>query len=141
MSFWTAEADAQARELWVKGLTGREVAQLIGAPSASAVVARMWRLGLQRMGSSRRRARPVLLTLRSESPIASSIVHPPCRPKPWLAREERECAFPIAGEGADLLSCCNPAARRSSYCPAHRAIVRAAVPPPIAVTAEVACRG
>jgi hypothetical protein len=46
-------------------------------------------------------------------PIASS----PC---PWLVRRPNECAFTIDGEGWAVLSCGNPCAQASAYCPGHR---------------------
>ncbi len=45
-------------------------------------------------------------------------------PRLWLTRKPGECAFPIGGEGATLISCCNPSARQT-YCPAHRRLIRA----------------
>lgn len=44
------------------------------------------------------------------------------RGRPWLQREQGECAFPVAGEGAATLSCCRPAFR-GEYCAAHRSIM------------------
>ena len=45
-----------------------------------------------------------------------------CSPRPWLSREDWECAYPVAGEGVSTLSCCNTPVRRG-YCAAHRAAV------------------
>lgn len=39
--------------------------------------------------------------------------------RPWLERAAGECAWPLAGEGAELISCARPAAR-GGYCAAHR---------------------
>src|SRR5579875_4114545 len=41
-------------------------------------------------------------------------------PRPWLTRKAGECAFPVLGEGEDVLSCCRPATD-GPYCAAHRA--------------------
>lgn len=43
--------------------------------------------------------------------------------RPWMDREEGECAWPI-GEGTELWSCCEPVARapnglRRAYCAVH----------------------
>lgn len=149
-SFWTAEKDAAAQVLWRKGLSGREVARLIGAPSHSAVIGRMWRLGAKRSGlvaatnhravagvlramsrptdslkgmncgaSAKRRSRAVGGPLVAEAPLP---VQTPvlCAPRPWLSREDHECAYPVAGEGQGVLSCCNTPVRRG-YCEGHRA--------------------
>ncbi len=45
-----------------------------------------------------------------------------CSPRPWLTRENWECAYPVAGEGVSTLSCCNTPVRRG-YCAAHRAAI------------------
>ena len=139
-SFWTAEKDAAAQALWRQGLSGRDVARRIGAPSSGAVIGRMWRLGFKRpaqvarvnqyagMGVrravadipwpkrtfSRRGAWPKVAErpLPQQTPVL-------CSPRPWLSREDNECAYPVAGEGAMVLSCCNRATR-SGYCQAHR---------------------
>lgn len=42
--------------------------------------------------------------------------------KPWLERKFGECAYPISGEGADVLSCCQPA-QPNGYCKAHAALM------------------
>ncbi len=47
-------------------------------------------------------------------------------PRPWLSRRRHECAFPVAGEGATTLSCCNPCGRWT-YCEAHRGVMRGAL--------------
>jgi hypothetical protein len=48
--------------------------------------------------------------------------------RPWLEREPGECAYPIRGEGVELISCAQ-AAKRGGYCAAHRrAMFRAADP-------------
>jgi GcrA cell cycle regulator len=44
-------------------------------------------------------------------------------PRPWLTRDFGECAFPVGGDGAALLSCCARVRPRSAYCAAHHAIV------------------
>jgi len=122
MSFWTADADARACALWMEGLSGWEVAQVIGAPSASAVVSRLWRLGLRRRPRSGSVARRKWTGITAVSTAPPPVVHPPCRPRPWITRQDGECAFPVDGEGVSLLSCCNPTAARSVYCPGHRAV-------------------
>lgn len=40
-------------------------------------------------------------------------------PKPWELRGRRECAFPVAGCGSMVLSCCEPIQGRGPYCHAH----------------------
>lgn len=49
--------------------------------------------------------------------------------RPWLERRFGECAFPVAGLGADTLSCCTDT-DGATYCAAHRKIMIAEAPPP-----------
>lgn len=46
-------------------------------------------------------------------------------PKPWVERAFGECCYPVSGEGADTLSCCNPAPKTAAwnYCPTHLAVM------------------
>ena len=46
--------------------------------------------------------------------------NPDCQPRPWLTREDGECAFPSGGSGADTLSCCRPCVPGKQYCAEHR---------------------
>lgn len=148
-SFWTADRDAVARDLWRKGLSAREVARLIGAPSHSAVIGRMWRVGATRpaqvaadnhraAAALRRNASETLSPGRSQGKGFSAcfgrraggpkLVEAPlppqtpvlCAPRPWLSRLDHECAYPVAGEGRDVLACCNTPVR-GGYCAGHRA--------------------
>lgn len=154
-SFWTAEKDAAAQALWRRGHSAKEVALKIGAPSQSAVIGRMWRLGAKRsaqvalgnqrqaMGVRRAKAQEIRekslegleRTRRSSGRFGPSLPLPPqtpvlCSPRPWLTREKGECAYPVAGEGVGVLSCCNASGRRL-YCQAHdKAVHRKPCPPP-----------
>lgn len=40
---------------------------------------------------------------------------------PWTQRQARQCAFPVDGEGADTISCCNPTER--TYCAGHERVM------------------
>jgi GcrA cell cycle regulator len=42
--------------------------------------------------------------------------------KPWLERRFGECAYPISGEGAETVSCCQPA-ETTGYCAAHGSVM------------------
>lgn len=42
-------------------------------------------------------------------------------PKVWTERAHNECTWPVGGEGADTLSCCNPISERS-WCAGHMAL-------------------
>jgi hypothetical protein len=54
-------------------------------------------------------------------------------PRPWMSREDGECAFPVDGEGLTLRACCNPC-DGGAYCPAHAAVMRG---PPAQPTADL----
>ena len=51
-------------------------------------------------------------------------------PRPWLTREDGECAFPIAGDGMRLRCCCNPCGP-GPYCEPHAAALRGPPAPPV----------
>ena len=50
-----------------------------------------------------------------------------CDPRPWLSRDDGECAYPVSGHGAAVKSCCQPCPGQT-YCPPHRAAMLR--PPP-----------
>lgn len=48
--------------------------------------------------------------------------------RPWITRQNgRECAWPVSGEGADTLSCCNPT-NGKTYCPTHTQVMTGSMP-------------
>lgn len=60
--------------------------------------------------------------------LAGDLPAEPCAPapfdaalaKPWTERRFGECAYPVAGEGADTFSCCSPCGE-ATYCAFHAA--------------------
>lgn len=52
-------------------------------------------------------------------------------PRPWLTRDPDECAFPVEGDGAGVMSCCNPCGP-AEYCSAHASAMRGPPAPPVA---------
>ena len=52
-------------------------------------------------------------------------------PRPWLTREKGECAFPVAGDGVSVLSCCNPCGPKG-YCRPHVIAMRGPPATPVA---------
>lgn len=148
MSAWTPEQDAELHRLWkVEGLSASLCAKQFPGRTRNAIIGRVFRMGWCRPEASapnmraaypkrvanvaRRHQQPapafragkwkdgnvqaptpaVLPTGDIESPNA----------KPWTERKARECAFPVSGEGADVVSCCNPA--EATYCASHFAIM------------------
>jgi hypothetical protein len=49
-------------------------------------------------------------------------------PRSWLTREHGECAYPVAGHGKAVLSCCNPCGE-GGYCEPHAAALRGSPDP------------
>lgn len=46
----------------------------------------------------------------------------PATARPWTSRRFGECAFPVAGLGAETVSCCGPT-DGGPYCAGHRAVM------------------
>lgn len=127
-SFWTDERDVSARRLWSAGVSAKEIAARLEAPSASAVVSRMWRKGWRRPPGRGRGA--------GANPCGQA-PRPGCQssgprdfedgiavaPRPWLSRSNGECAFPVDGDGWTVRSCCNRC-HGFDYCEGHRAVMR-----------------
>lgn len=140
---WTK---AQARVLvdgWRAGLSSGEIARQIGGEATRNAVARKRvRLGLparrgalsdvamrvngRRSGTGLRalpspnggRPRGVALAVRL-GPLPGST------PRPWTLRLYGECCFPVAGSGADTLSCCEPVEVAAGlYCWRHKRVLR-----------------
>jgi GcrA cell cycle regulator len=145
---WTDARIAELARLWAAGISASGIAEALGDVSRSAVLGKLHRLRLlksRNAASAPRRfegvpsAAPPVQPPTPPAAAASSAAAPepprsPWReevfaplprssPKPWLAREFAECAFPVGGEGAELVSCCEPTAGRSAYCARHHRIV------------------
>lgn len=132
MSFvWTSDVVEKARRLYIlDGYSAAETARRIGA-SRSAVIGKAHRMGwaedrppalayanlvrANRLGAERDRPRP----LSRRPPPADLGEAETSAPRPWKERAPGQCAWPVAGEGEHVLSCCAPSGR-DSYCPAHR---------------------
>jgi hypothetical protein len=127
-SFWTSERDAFARRLWLAGASAKEIAASLQAPSASAVVSRMWRRGWRRPPVCGWRPAPcpsVQVSRTNCQPARSADFDAviAAAPRPWLSRSSGQCAFPVDGDGWTVRSCCNPCPG-AVYCEAHRAVMR-----------------
>lgn len=69
-----------------------------------------------------RRAPSPSVSRRPNAPPRAPVVVDASLAKPWLERAFNECAYPIGGEGADTVSCCQPS-NGTGYCAGHRAIM------------------
>lgn len=139
MSFrhWTPEDDKILIENWTQGFAANDITKLLkGDRSRCSVIGRAHRLGLSNQGfhkitqvlaaKARAEARPK----PEPKPPKPSMFKPPSAPKhieppspderafarPWEAREARQCAWPLDGEGGTW-SCCAPTER--VYCRRH----------------------
>lgn len=153
---WTDTRIAQLERLWSEGVSAAGIAEALGDISRSAVLGKLHRLRLLRSrkaASAPRRydgpagPRPAdVAAVRPALPAPRARAMPPepprspwreaafealsgTVPRPWLSREFGECAFPVGGEGGDLVSCCAPTRPRSGYCAAHHAIAFKPVSP------------
>ena len=150
---WTEARIEEMRRLWKDGLSAGQIAAELGGTSRNAVLGKLNRLKLLRSrlpaSPPMRAPREVLpplsdaargLALRAVAPeppaypeldVPESVFSPlPGVPaRPWLSREDDECAFPVGGDGADLKSCCAPVRQGSAYCAVHhRRVYRAEAP-------------
>lgn len=130
MSFcWTDDVLRAARRLYLEeGMSASESARRLGI-SRSALIGKAHRMGwaAQRdpavaIANQVRGGRALARALRPRRPDVPLPPQPdvPCSPRPWMDRRPGECAFPVAGEGEAVMSCCAPSGLRS-YCPPHTA--------------------
>jgi hypothetical protein len=144
LDVWSPADIATTIRLWDAGKTGEEIAkQLSVKRTRSAVLGYVHRLRVagqsftrkttpkgQRLRDKgeRRQARSMRVAAPPRPPKLRKEPRVPPPPvdasnaKPWTERTFGECAFPISGEGADMLSCCTPTGGKT-YCRAHHALV------------------
>jgi GcrA cell cycle regulator len=141
---WNDDLVAQLRSLWATGLPRSQIAAQLGL-TAGMVAGKRHSLGLPpRTGEARlaaeaangrrsarlcgfvgRTLNPKFELEAPAAPLAGST------PRPWEQRNFGECAFPVAGWGAETLSCCLPTLEVGPYCEGHRAIVAGRPWPPV----------
>lgn len=110
--FWSEELLSSLKRLWMLGIRTQEISETIGV-GRTAILTKAKELDLPKRGQvhirqPREEYRPAPVLLKGTE-------------KPWVERKFGECAYPVAGEGADTLSCCAPT--EGTYCAAHRAIM------------------
>lgn len=141
--------DRRLRAGWLEGLSYPEIAGTFGeGVSASAIKNAVHRAGLTRAfddsrhqeqklhnrmagvasaqkrldGQGARSAAPEPLADWPEMPGPL----PGSSPRHWLERGSKECAWPVGGQDADLLSCClprDPKDPKTQYCVAHKSML------------------
>lgn len=125
---WDEERTAVAKEMWMRGDSASTVSRALSARyavtvSRNSVIGRITRCGFERpaavetwrLNSRRCVVAPVDEPKAPPAPVA------PMTARPWITRAYRECAFPVAGDGADVMSCCARTDEKQSYCAVHRA--------------------
>ena len=133
MSFcWTPDVIRAARRFYLElGLSATESAQRLGT-TRSALIAKAHRMGWAEerdpalaTANLVRAGRVLSRMLQPAAPPRGPA--PPrgarpvgCKPKSWLERLPGECAFPVAGEGEAVMSCC-ASSGAATYCAAHTA--------------------
>ena len=140
---WTKQQEAALVEGWREGLSSGQIARKVGGEATRSKVARKRsRLGLPARTGALAEAAMRVNGRRSEtglratpSPgrgipkgVAKAVRLGPLQgstPRPWVLRAYGECCFPVAGSGADTLSCCEPVEGPAGvYCWRHKAILR-----------------
>jgi hypothetical protein len=137
---WSRDDVAVLTADWADGLSSGEIGRKLGV-SRCAVASKRRTLGLPpRTGlaqieaehaNGRRNAPRKLSPGRPKGAALAERLGPlsGSTPRPWVLRMIGECCFPVAGSGADLLSCCLPTFG-GIYCLGHRAILAGRPWPP-----------
>jgi GcrA cell cycle regulator len=153
---WTDARIAQLARLWGAGVSASGIAEALGDVSRSAVLGKLHRLkllrsrqpasaprrydgptsaagdvALRRLGAQREHGGRAAPPSPPKSPWRESAFEPLAgtAPRLWLTREFGECAFPVGGDGEEILSCCAPVKPHSAYCATHHKLVFKPVPP------------
>lgn len=148
MTFWTDERTETMRKLWADGWSASMIAEKLGGATRNAVISKAHRLGIQGREEPQRpggkngykvarpkpeskprkpdvRTKPIR-PIMAPTPVPIPVGEVPATARPWLERALGQCAYPVAGEGADTWSCCAPTDR--TYCAGHAALMYSAVP-------------
>ncbi len=140
---WTDKHVADLKRLWGEGKSGTEIAAIFGGISRCAVLGKIHRLHLAKRPKDQRQARPradrpakqrprvnntggarkvEAIRIKGKHPIPPPAVIDASFAKPWLQRQFGECAYPIAGDGDETVSCCAPC-HGHRYCAGHRKVM------------------
>lgn len=157
---WTVKRVTLLRSLWRDGVPGGVIAKRLGI-TRGMVAGKRHSLGLPpRLGivakaaqgaNGRRtamlceaagsRADPATVERKAAAVAALELLVKPLQgsnPKPWELRRWGECAFPVEGFGAAILSCCEAAFGRRPYCFGHCEILAGRPWPPVDAAPELA---
>lgn len=144
MNVWTPDMDAQITTLWYEGRSATQIGALVGK-TRNAVIGRVHRLRLKRAMASPPPAKPKphrrggaapsrirSARLASPKPAKATVAKSPDihlvpseTARHWTTRGYGECAFPVAGDGEHVLSCCAATGDGATYCADHRKVMYA----------------
>lgn len=141
---WTDDRVERLKRLWLDGLSASQVARQLGGVSRSAVIGKLYRLGLAGMGGSTRRqgaTRPLAgagaprrvatLRLKPATPLRPIATLPD---EPGLVRDlaalsRGDCRWPIGDPGSvDFSFCGRAVAACGPYCAVHSRLAYAPRP-------------
>lgn len=153
---WTEDRVERLKRLWQGGLSASQVARRLGGVSRSAVIGKLYRLGLAGKGGTTRRQAETRPPARAGAPLRVATFRPkraePLRPpatmpdEPGLVRDlaalgQGDCRWPIGDPGsADFSFCGRVVATCGPYCAAHRRLAYAPRPAALRCISSVADR-
>lgn len=161
---WTPVLIERLKEERARGLSSAQIAKLLNREfrttfSRNAVIGKAARLGLTQPALTTpskpaRVEKPITPPKpRALKPVPAPKPAPPPRPEPvapadltvipatakhWIERAPCQCAWPVAGQGYETLSCCAPTREGSAYCAPHYAAMH--MPPKPGMTAQTLIR-
>lgn len=104
---WTKDEAAKARQLWEKGKTASEIADVLGTgKTRNAVIGKLYRMKLTGKNAPARKQRKQTKKLQ---PFVSGVIR------------SFDCCQWIDGEGNSRVFCEAPAVKGKPYCEHHRA--------------------
>lgn len=163
---WTPEMAERMKAERIAGASASQIAKILNREfrtslSRNAVIGKAHRLGMTqgKPAMPTRLAKPIAPPLsRAAKPAPAARPKPVPRPAPvqperappadltvipatarhWIERKPCQCAWPVAGQGYETLSCCAPTQAGSAYCPGHYAAMH--LPPKPGMTAATLLR-
>lgn len=124
---WNDEKIATLKELWGKGNTASQIAQIIGGLSRNAVIGKAHRLGLSgRMQSKSQSSSISIVRKKKNSPYNKKIIEittdvsEPMNPTAFLKIKDGMCRWPLGEPGGNDFMFCGRGAGDNVYCKEHK---------------------
>lgn len=137
---WPEDLTERLIKLWNDGHSASQIAkQLRNGLTRAGVIGKVHRLRAQGVvmrvadapqpkgivaSFTKRRDQPPSAKSSPDQPLPPAALLDVSAARPWTTRTFGECAYPVAGEGADTMSCCLETGG-ATYCAAHRRIMTA----------------